>query len=208
MEYRTVGLRCAVDLRSLTLPITDHEALGVLTARGFRVIDVDLVALARACVQSSRYRRGAHPSEAPDIVVCSSFTKWLYGQRGIWLPRRSIQQRAFGSHVPADAIAVGDLVFTSGYIDYFDHDPSDGVGHVGIATDTHTVIHAANRTAGVIETPLAAFIAQSFRGARRYIPRDRTVVTLETPEHRSVETSDDLRWIILQTRPKRSHVFP
>lgn len=203
MEYRAVRNRCAVNLDLLDLPISVEEALLVLIDKGFKVLEIDPILLARQCIKISTYRRGAKPSEAPIVVDCSSLIKYLYGQSGIWLPRRSIQQRELGVDVPFDQILRGDVVFVSGWINYFNNDPSDGVGHVGIATGEGTVIHAANRKANVIESSLESFVDKTnFRGVRRYIPKDQTVVTLQTPVNREVEMADDVRWIILQSLPK------
>ena len=199
MEYRAVGNRCAVSLDSLGLLISNEKALAILVHKGFTILEIDIVSLARWCVASSQYRRGAVPSEAPRVVDCSSFIKWLYGERGIWLPRRSIQQRELGEHVVLADVQAGDVVFTRGVIDYYYTDSSDGVGHVGLATGEGTVIHAANSKVGVIETPLASFVDRGLRGVRRYIPKGKEILTLETPENRGVEIPDDLRWIILQS---------
>ena len=203
MEYRAVGNRVAVSFNPLRLPISHEETLAILTQKGFTLVEVDIIALARQCIGVSQYRRGANPSEAPVIVDCSSFMKWLYAQRGIWLPRRSIQQREYGEVVNLNELVAGDLVFVSGRISYHDYDPADGVGHVGIATDDGTIIHAANKKANVIETLLDEFVGKTkFRGARRYIPKDVNVLTFETPADRYVEIADDLRWIIQQSLPK------
>lgn len=200
MEYRAVGNRCAVDPDRLNLPISRQEALTVLSHMRFAVIDVDLIDLARRYIGTSKYRRGARSSEAPAFVDCSCLVKWLYGQRGVWLPRRSIQQRQYGESVMPGDIRAGDLVFTSGWRNYYLEDPADGVGHVGIATGEGTVVHAKGRTSGVVETPLESFVEKrKFRGARRYIPHDAEVITLQVPPDRDVETSDDIRWIILQS---------
>src|SRR5574343_270051 len=204
MEYRAVQNRCAVHMPSLNLPTSTQESLAILNAKGFKVLEVDLIAMAYSCIKTSTYRRGAKPLEAPTVVDCSSFIKWLYGQRGIWLPRRSIQQREFGDSVGMGDISAGDVVFVSGYIDYYHTDINDGVGHVGIATGKGTVIHAANRMVNVIESSLKEFVGEDkLRGIRRYIPKDHTVLTIETPPSREVETADDLRWIVLQSLPKK-----
>ena len=205
MNYLAVGNLCAVDLEELQLPISVEEAMRILLRKGFVVREVDLVQLARNCVGVSSYRRGAKPVEAPSVFDCSSFTRWLYAQRGIWLPRRSIQQREYGEIVAFEDASAGDLVFSSGWIDYWRDDPSDGVGHVGVVTELKTVIHAANKNVGVIESSLESFSSiELLRGIRRYIPLDRVVLTLETPDHRHIEISDDLRWVILQTLPKEA----
>lgn len=204
MEYRAVGNRCAVILNSLCLPSSREETLNMLNHKGFALVEVDIVALARQCVGTSQYRRGARLFEAPVIVDCSSFIKWLYAQRGIWLPRRSIQQRELGEAVNLDELVAGDVVFVSGWIDYYYDDPANGVGHVGIATGDGTVVHAADRKANVVETPLDKFVGKTkFRGARRYVSKDVEVLTLETPLNREVEIADDIRWIILQSLPKK-----
>lgn len=200
MDYRAVNGRCAVDIPSLELPILQEEALAILARKGFSVAQVDLIAHARACVNRAHYRHGARPSEAPSVVDCSSFVKWLYGLRGIWLPRRTIQQREYGTQVRLEEVRAADLVFVSGWINYYREDPEDGVGHVGIATGEGTVIHAANRRVGVRETPMADFLdGRKFRGARRYIGEDVEVITFETPPDREVEIADDIRWIVLQS---------
>ena len=202
MEYRAVGNRCAVILDSLHLPISHEETLIILNHKGFVLVEVDIIALARQCIGISQYRRGARPSEAPLVVDCSSFIKWLYAQRGIWLPRRSIQQRELGEVVNLDELVAGDAVFISGRIDYYHDDPANGVGHVGIATGYGTVVHAADRKVNVVESPLDKFVGETkFRGARRYISQNVEVLTFETPLNREVEVADDIKWIMLQQLP-------
>jgi hypothetical protein len=197
MEYRAVGNRCAVNLKQLHLPLTAGEALQILNRLGFLRVEVDIVALARSRIGVSRYRRGARASEAPETVDCSSLIKWLCGQKGLWLPRRTIQQMAWGMPVEFRSITSGDLVFISGRINYFHDDPSAGVGHVGIVTGNGTVIHAANSVEGVVESGLNDFVAgDSLRGIRRLF--NSQTLTLATPANREVEVADDLRWIVLQ----------
>lgn len=204
MEYRASGGRCAVVLQDLKLPMAPKAALGVLEKKGFRMVSVNLIELARGRVGIAKYRRGSQLHDAPQSFSCSSFTKWLYGERGIWLPRRAIQQREYGEPVPLAEVIAGDLIFTSGRIDYFRDDPSDGVGHVGIASGEGTVIHAMNSKRGIVESSISDFVTEyDFRGARRYIPRSTEVITFETPPHRMVETSDDVRWIVLQMLPRK-----
>ena len=201
MIYRAVGNRCAVDLNDLQLPISLDQALSILEQIGCKRIEIVLISLARS-VLGATYRRAARLKEAPQVFDCSSLVKWLYGQKGIWIPRRSIQQREMGTPVNPCDIRDGDIVFVSGHIDYYYSDPTDGVGHVGIATRDGTVVHAANRKVGVIESPYEEFTSKGLRGIRRFIPETREVYTFETPPEREVEWSDDFRWIILQNLPK------
>lgn len=199
MMYRATGNRCAVCFEDLHLPISPEKCLVLLQKKGFATIDVDLVSLARACIGQAEYRRGARLSNAPNVFDCSSFTKWLYGQMGIWLPRRSIQQREFGVVVPKEELCAGDLVFVSGWIDYYLCDSADGVGHMGIVTENRTVIHAANKKVNLIESSFENFIGENnFRGIRRILPRNQKIYTLITPPEREIEWSDDIRWVILQ----------
>lgn len=202
MEYRAVGSRCAVILDTLRLPISREETLIMLNHKGFAVVEVDIIALARQCIGTSRYCRGAKLSEAPAVIDCSSFVKWLYAKRGIWLPRRSIQQRELGEAINLGELVAGDVVFVSGWIDYYHDDPANGVGHAGIYTGCGTVIHAAGKNTNVVESQLDKFASKTkFRGARRYIPKGAEVLTFETPLNREVEIADDIRWIILQSLP-------
>ena len=204
--YRAVGNYCAVDFENFDLPISRKEAMVILDRKGFRVVDVNIISLARKRIGISKYRRNARLSEASSVFDCSTFTKWLYGQRGIWLPRRSIQQRELGDIVDLSNLKAGDLVFRLGFIDYFLNDPIDGVGHVGIATGEKTIIHAANGKKGIIEVPVHVFSEEKdFRGARRIIPENRSVFTFVLPPGREVETSDDIKWIILKS-PELSHL--
>jgi hypothetical protein len=199
MEYRATGGYCAVDIETLNLPISGEESIHILQNIGFELIEVDIIKLARECIDISFYRRGARLCEAPKVVDCSSFVKWLYAQRGILIPRRSIQQRELGEKININDINAGDLVFTSGYINYYNDNPLDGVGHVGIVSEKNTIIHAGGKKSNVTETNINTFIGKSkLRGIRRYIPKDKEVLTFKTPPRRDVETSDDFKWIILQ----------
>lgn len=204
MFFRAVWNRCAVNVQSLCLPISDEEALCILEELGFVMIEVDLVALARERIGCTTYRLGARLRESPQIVDCSAFTKWLYGKKGVWLPRRSIQQREMGESVPFDCLAPGDLVFSSGFRGFYHSNPKDGVGHVGMVTGTETVIHAMDRWNHVVESSFSDFIDDcEYRGAKRIIPRGLKVLTLKVPEDLDVESSDDLRWIVLQAIGRR-----
>ncbi|WKZ24691.1 MAG: NlpC/P60 family protein [Patescibacteria group bacterium] len=203
MKYRAVNNRCAVIIDHLKLPIDREMALSILKNKGFVLIEVDIIELARQCIDRSKYQRGARLCEAPNIVDCSSFIKWLYSQIGIWLPRRSIQQKELGEEISLKDLIAGDVIFTSGYINYYQDNPKKGIGHVGIATGNNTVIHAANKRVGITEVSVSEFINKNkFRGIKRYIPKDSQITILKTPPDREIETSDDIRWVILQTLNK------
>jgi len=201
MNFHARNGRCAVDFRRLGLPVPGDRALEILRRLGFREETVDIVTLARERIGLTSYRRGASPNKAPNVVDCSSFTQWLFGQCGIELPRRSIQQRECGRALAVDDIRRGDLVFTtSGYRNYYWNDPADGVGHVAIATGDDTVVHARNSAKGVTESSLDCLTERHrFRGARRLVEDWVSLVTLVIPADREIISSDDIRWIVLQS---------
>ncbi|HEX3095965.1 MAG TPA: NlpC/P60 family protein [Patescibacteria group bacterium] len=198
MIYHAVGNLCAVNFSDLKLPISEKMALEILAELGFKTHIVDIVSLARECIKSSIYRRGVSASEAPEVVDCSSFMKWLYGRKGVWLPRHSIDQRSYLEvDVEEEDIIAGDLIFTTGFRNYFWADEDDAVGHVGIATGEGTAIHAANSKVGVIEAPIDRFLKKP-RGVRRISENPNSIITIESPISRPVEWSQQFRWVILQ----------
>jgi hypothetical protein len=189
MEYRAVFGRCAVDRSDL--PDLWDEVLKVLRSSLILPVDVDMIDDARRYCLGKPYKRGAQFSDTPRLFDCSTLTKYLYGIKGIWLPRKALQQRRLGWAVPTDSLAPGDLVFGQGHLPLYDHDPADGVGHVVVATGTGTVIHAANAEKGVVEEPIEPFLRPDyFRGAKRYCTPD--TLTLQVPGNLEIETSDDV----------------
>jgi len=199
MIYHISDGRCAVDYPALQLPLTRDQVHALLAEYGFQEISVDLVKFARSHAGVSRYRRGISMQQAPQIVDCSSFIKWLYAQRGIWLPRYAVQQRTylFREVVQREQIQPGDLVFASRKHGLYDVDPHDRVGHVGIVSGPDTVIHAS-QDRGVCEVPLKVFLKGGvWRGARRVIPDPEQVRTFTIPETHVIESSDDVRWLLV-----------
>lgn len=206
MIYRAAGPRCALDLTDVSSTLSPKEVRKVLEEAGCVFSKVDVVALARQYVGVSRFTIRPRFDEAPEKVNCSTFTKWIYAQKGIWLPRRAIQQRDVGVRVDEADLMAGDLVFWTGIGNYYRTNPKDGVGHVGIYTDAGTLIHATNarRTNGVYETPFAELAAyRTFRGAIRLVPKGTNLFTVTAPAAWEIESSDDFRWILLNILKKR-----
>ncbi len=192
----TNGL-CSFDISTLEDFFSREEIFEALKEKKFEIVEVDIISLARECVGKSVFKKNSRVEWAPGVVDCSSFVKWLYSMRGIRIPRRPIQQSVFGVAVEELDIRVGDLVFKSGARDLYWDDPKFGVGHVGIVTEKRSVIHAS--IGGVVEVPFSEFSsAQHYRGARRIV-RDKDILTLKIPFGRSIETSDDIMWILLRT---------
>lgn len=200
MKYYTVKNRCAFNIANFNLPVSEEEALEILYSRGFKLLETNLIEIARSRVGISRYKRGARLAESPDTFDCSGFTKWVYGQKGIWIPRRSIQQREVGREVSLSNFAPGDLIFTTGWRNYFIDNPQDGVGHVGLLTKEKTIIHSSGKKRSVVEEDFTSLLERcSLRGVRRILSPKREIFTVEIPEDLEVESSDDIKWIILQS---------
>jgi cell wall-associated NlpC family hydrolase len=94
---------------------------------------------------------------------CSSFTKFVYKNIGIDIPRTSIRQSKFGKFVKRSELKKGDLIFfdtskkRKGY-----------VNHVGIYLGDNKFIHASSARKKVVITSLNKnFYSNRYKGARR-----------------------------------------
>jgi len=76
---------------------------------------------------------------------CSGFTKLIYAQYGIDLPRVAYDQSYVGYEVPIDQIQIGDLVL-SGY--------NGTTHHVAIYIGNGQLVHALNSNVGIVITDL------------------------------------------------------
>jgi len=195
MYFQAAGTRCALDLRDIA-HISQERIEQILDLHGCLAMEIDLADLARSLINVAVYRRGVSLSLAPHTVDCSSFTKWLYAERGVRLPRRAVQQLACGMEVGRERMETGDLVFSTGrWNDVASHAP-DGVGHVGIAIGPDRVAHASFESGGVTECSLESYlVGREYRGTRRVLPPS-PVLTFSTPSSLDVESSEDLIWII------------
>ncbi|KLU60326.1 D-gamma-glutamyl-meso-diaminopimelic acid endopeptidase CwlS precursor [Peptococcaceae bacterium CEB3] len=92
---------------------------------------------------------------------CSGFTKYVYAQFGISLPRTSFAQFDSGTPVSMDNLQPGDLVFFTTY--------ARGASHVGIYIGGGRFVQAANPNSGVEVSNLGdRFYTSRYLGARRY----------------------------------------
>ncbi|MAG11926.1 MAG: hypothetical protein CMI52_03925 [Parcubacteria group bacterium] len=201
--YRAVADRVAVDLASLSVPLTQEQMREILESLHFKFLFPRIIEDLRKCAPVVQYTKPARTHGAPTFADCSSILKWAFGCSGIYLPRRSIQQREYGQRVPFEQIRPLDLVFTdSEGHNYFIDDPDDGVGHVGVYTPQNTVIHL-NGT-GLVEEPLSRLLARrEFRGATRIIQGSLlSLMVLQIPPSHDIESDDDLKWLLLQWLPK------
>ena len=76
---------------------------------------------------------------------CSGFTKLIYENYGIYLPRTAPAQASVGTRIGLDNIMPGDLVL-SGY--------DSQIGHVAIYIGNEKLIHALNSNVGIVVTSL------------------------------------------------------
>lgn len=102
----------------------------------------NLVAYAKQFVGNPYVYGGNSLTEGTD---CSGFTKLIYAQYGVNLPRVAPSQAYVGVEVPVSDIQIGDLVL-SGY---------NGVTqHVAIYIGNGKIVHALNPDAGIVITNL------------------------------------------------------
>ncbi|MBU0646628.1 C40 family peptidase [Patescibacteria group bacterium] len=203
MDYRAVQVnsswRCAVNLEELNLPFFPEQVERLLNELGFRCLEIDLLAAARGCVGKSAYALSADPRHAPRTVNCSSFIKYLYSLRGVWLPRYAVQQSELGAPVAIGSkLRLGDLLFSPGFFPLSrDRDGAGGLGHVGLATGEGSVIHASKHQGTVREVPLDAYLGmrEGVHSIKRLIPDPDLTLTYLIPTNSFLESSDDVRWL-------------
>lgn len=123
-----------------------------------------LVDLARSQV-GLRYKLGAKtPGKAFD---CSGLVQWLLGKFDLTIPRTSREQAKVGTPIDKDPsqLLPGDLLFFG---------RGNRVTHVGIYVGDGKYVQAANRRAGIVETPLPTGRAVStwWKGVRRMFDHD------------------------------------
>lgn len=194
MSFRAVGSLCGLDLDEFADFGTREQITKALDVLGFQIIKRDIVALARTFVGKSRYIKRSRWAQAPYVVDCSLFTKWLYGQLGVWLPLAT-QSSNSKSDYPVDAsdLKPSDLIFSKRANPIYLQNPELRIGHVALATAEQTVIHAANAKLGVVEESLAVDVV----GCKR-VMNFESFITLIISSTREVETSDDIRVILIR----------
>ncbi len=110
--------------------------------------------------QGAEYLFGADPSST-EFFDCSSFTKKIYGEIGITLPRTSRSQFQAGEKIEQEELQTGDLVF-------FDTNEDEGINHVAVFINEETLLHAT-RSKGVDYTAFTDYWKKYYTGAVRVI---------------------------------------
>jgi hypothetical protein len=118
----------------------------------------DIIALARQQLGAQYVWGGS----APGGFDCSGLVAYVYGQKGVQLPRTSYNQIQVGASVQPDKLRPGDLVF-------FDTDRSKkGPDHVGIYIGGGKFIHASSPGQGVKISSLSeSYYMDRWMGGRR-----------------------------------------
>ena len=150
------------------------EPNGIVDAKTYRALigrDIPVVSrsaashlAARRIVQTAMnyvgvpYRYGGNTPRGFD---CSGFTRFIFGQAGINLPRMADGQYLIGEPVSRNDLQTGDLVFFTTY--------ASGASHVGIYLDNGLFISATS-SRGVRVTSLSdSYWGPRYIGARRVL---------------------------------------
>ena len=120
------------------------------------------VVAAAYAFRGTRYVMGGTSRSGFD---CSGFVRYILSATGgVELPRTATEQYYHGTHVAADQLQPGDLVFFKGTY-------KSGISHVGIYAGEGKFIHAANAHKGVRMDNLGdSYYQAHYAGARRVLP--------------------------------------
>jgi cell wall-associated NlpC family hydrolase len=112
-------------------------------------------------LRGTPYRNGGTD---PNGFDCSGFTRYVYAQYGVSLPREVRDQFQEGKSVKGD-LEVGDLLFFTTVVT-----STPGPTHVGIAIGGDQFVHAPSSTGVVrVERLSAGYWSTRYLGARRLI---------------------------------------
>lgn len=103
-----------------------------------------LIKIAKSLV-GRPYKYGAKTTEAPLVFDCSLFTRYVFKQIGVKLPRTAIEQAMVGKKIPLAKIKEGDILFLKGEIGRYNKYFPEGLGHAGIYIGKNKVIHASRK---------------------------------------------------------------
>lgn len=121
-------------------------------------------AVVRRVVQTSMQYIGVpyvFGGTTPGGFDCSGYTRYVFANAGVYLPRMADEQYWVGSSVSYGNLQVGDLVFFSTY--------APGVSHVGIFMGNGTFIHASSSRGVVVDSLGSSYWSARYVGAKRVI---------------------------------------
>lgn len=96
----------------------------------------------------------------PSGFDCSGFTRYVFSEVGVSLPRMADAQYSMGTSVSQEKLRPGDLVFFTTY--------TPGVSHVGIYLGKRQFINASNDGVSVADLN-STYWAQRYIGAKRIL---------------------------------------
>ncbi|SMC82333.1 C40 family peptidase [Sporomusa malonica] len=146
------------------------EADGVVGAQTYRALmgrDIPAsrdssTASVRRIIQSSMRYTGVpyvFGGTSPNGFDCSGFTRYIFGQSGIYLPRMADEQFEVGRGVSYSRLQPGDLVFFSTY--------ASGASHSGIYIGDGKFISATSSRGVAIDRMDSSYWGPRYVGARR-----------------------------------------
>lgn len=98
----------------------------------------------------------------PSGFDCSGFTRYVFAQHGVRLPRTAAEQYRAGRRIGPNDLRPGDLVFFTTI--------APGPSHVGLALGDGRFVHAPNEQSAVrIDELDARYWRRRFLGARRIV---------------------------------------
>jgi cell wall-associated NlpC family hydrolase len=187
------------------LTVSDEHICSILESKGIIKVEADTPALAESLLGRS-WKWGARQWQAPQFFDCSSFSKWVFGHEGLWLPRRPEQQfRLFLEmnwvYASGGAISLkrGDIVFVNSVYTDGKLDPKkdpNRISHVLVALGNNELVCAANSELGrgVVKTSFSELVkTRKILGVGR-LPRGG--VTFEYDPKREIETDEDVSYIV------------
>jgi len=199
LKPRKISLKVGEINSILGVEIPEREILHIFSSLGFKTRIIppikELINLAKSLI-GRPYKYGASTSqEAPELFDCSSFTRYLFRQIGVEIPRPSIEQIEFGKNIDKKELEPGDLLFSKGSGQPHKNKKwPQGVGHVGVYIGNNEVIHASSKSGKVAKIRFRDFLKSSpFRGARRILGDKDDALLVEIPTRRmDIEIPEDL----------------
>jgi phenylalanyl-tRNA synthetase beta subunit len=203
---RKVSFSLAFLERFIGQQFDEKETVAILERLGFTVgkMDVKKLLLTKAKNLIGRpYKYGVSTFlDAPDLFDCSSFTRYLFREAGIEIPRPSVEQLDFVSRVDPGELEPGDLVFLRGGRPHITPRHPDGVGHVGLYIGDGKVIHAEGKKYNKVrQDPVSLFLQNKFRGAGRIPALVENTHCALVPEYRDdIVTVEDLAEEVIRVK--------
>jgi len=140
------------------------ELFKMLIGRDLPVSRGAPVATVRRLLQSSFQHLGVpywFGGTTPRGFDCSGFTRYVFANIGIMLPRMADEQFAIGRPVPAERLQAGDLVFFETY--------EAGASHVGIYVGNAQFISATSSRGIAVADLFSGYWGERYIGARRVL---------------------------------------